>query len=83
MSPLKVAVVGCGHLGTIHARLINSIKDVELVAVVDPDAAARQKVAEENGSYTFPISTGSRHWREQWRNLFRSKFQKLNHTFKI
>ena len=36
MSRLKVAVVGCGHLGSIHARLLNSLEEVELVGVVDP-----------------------------------------------
>ena len=36
MKRLAVAVVGCGHLGTIHARLLAARSDVELVAVVDP-----------------------------------------------
>ena len=45
MSRLKVAVVGCGHLGTIHARLLAAREDVELVAVVDPSAAARDRAA--------------------------------------
>lgn len=45
MSRLRLAVVGAGHLGSIHARLLQSIADVELVGVVDPVASARQKVA--------------------------------------
>ncbi len=49
MSRPRVGVVGCGHLGSIHARLINSIEGVELVAVVDPDERARQRVATECG----------------------------------
>jgi len=44
-----MAVVGCGHLGTIHARLLAARGDVELVAVVDPDAAARERVATAHG----------------------------------
>ncbi len=47
MSRLRVAVVGCGHLGSIHARLLKSLEDVALVGVVDPVATARQRVAAE------------------------------------
>jgi len=42
---LPVAVVGCGHLGGIHARLLAARDDAELVAVVDPDPVARERVA--------------------------------------
>ena len=49
MKRTKVAVVGCGHLGSIHARLLAGRADVELVAVVDPFAASREKVAAEHG----------------------------------
>jgi len=33
---LKVAVIGCGSIGRHHARILSSIPDVELVALVDP-----------------------------------------------
>lgn len=49
MSRLKVAVIGCGHLGSIHARLLAARSDVELVAVVDPSASARDRVAQASG----------------------------------
>lgn len=49
MKRTKVAVVGCGHLGSIHARLLAGRPDVELVAVVDPFAASRDKVAAAHG----------------------------------
>lgn len=45
MTKLKLAVVGAGHLGRIHARLITEMNDAELVGVVDPLPAARDKVA--------------------------------------
>lgn len=45
MTRLRMAVVGCGHLGRIHARLLASLDSVELVAVADPAPAARQSVA--------------------------------------
>jgi predicted dehydrogenase len=34
-NPLKVAVIGVGHLGKEHARLYTQIKNIKLVAVVD------------------------------------------------
>lgn len=47
MSHLKLAVIGAGHLGRIHARLASALPTIELVAVVDPIAAAREAVAGE------------------------------------
>jgi len=44
---LRMGVIGGGHLGTIHTRLLRSIDDVELVGVCDPFPAARQRIAEE------------------------------------
>jgi predicted dehydrogenase len=49
MTRTKVAVVGCGHLGTIHARLLAARDDAELVAVVDPSPEARDRVAAAHG----------------------------------
>ena len=49
MRRTKVAVIGCGHLGVIHARLLAAREDVELVAVVDPLAESRDRVAAAHG----------------------------------
>jgi predicted dehydrogenase len=49
MNPMRIAVVGCGHLGAIHARLLASRSDTELVAVVDPSPEAVARVAGEHG----------------------------------
>lgn len=51
MKPLRTAVVGAGHLGRIHSRLMNQhpASDVEFVAVVDPVTENRLTVAAENG----------------------------------
>lgn len=43
---LKFAVVGAGHLGKIHARLLASLDDVEVVAITDPSDAARAAAAD-------------------------------------
>jgi predicted dehydrogenase len=49
MSRTRVAVVGCGHLGTIHARLLAAREDAQLVAVVDPVPESRDRVAAAHG----------------------------------
>jgi predicted dehydrogenase len=49
MRRIKVGVVGCGHLGAIHARLLADRPDAELVGVVDPVAAVRERVAAAHG----------------------------------
>lgn len=47
MSRLRIGVIGVGHLGKIHARLIRNVEGGELAGVVDPVAAARAAVAAE------------------------------------
>ena len=54
MTRQRVAVVGCGHLGSIHARLLAARDDVELVAVVDPAAESRERVARLHGCTPLP-----------------------------
>ncbi|MDP3921549.1 MAG: Gfo/Idh/MocA family oxidoreductase [Candidatus Omnitrophota bacterium] len=36
-NPLKVAVIGLGHLGKVHARIYRELPEAELVAVCDSD----------------------------------------------
>ena len=45
MTPLPVAVVGVGHLGKEHARILSSMPGVQLVAVIDPNLAQAEGVA--------------------------------------
>jgi predicted dehydrogenase len=47
MTPLRVAVIGCGHLGRIHARIAAGLDEIELVAVADPVAQCRDLAAAE------------------------------------
>ncbi len=42
---LRVAVVGVGHLGRHHARILAQLPDVELVAVVDTNRARADEIA--------------------------------------
>jgi predicted dehydrogenase len=46
----KVAVVGAGVMGANHVRILNSLPEFEVVAVVDPDAQRGQAVAELVGA---------------------------------
>jgi predicted dehydrogenase len=54
VSPLRVAVIGAGHLGRIHARIAAALEEIELIAVADPVAAARDSVAQE--ARTSPVA---------------------------
>ena len=46
---LKLGVVGVGHLGRHHARILAGMEGVELTAVVDSDAARAREVAAATG----------------------------------
>jgi predicted dehydrogenase len=49
---LKVGVLGAGHLGKIHLRLLNQSEKYTLIGFHDPDAINGKKVAVEFG-YTY------------------------------
>lgn len=48
-SPLRVAVVGVGHLGRIHAKIYAENPRAELVGVVDSDVARAREVGADLG----------------------------------
>ena len=47
---LRTAVIGVGYLGRHHARILASLPDVELVAVVDRNAARAEEIAATAGT---------------------------------
>ncbi|MCA9196686.1 MAG: Gfo/Idh/MocA family oxidoreductase [Planctomycetales bacterium] len=47
MSQLQVAVIGAGHLGSIHARLLAERTDIQLVGVVDPSETQRTTLSQQ------------------------------------
>ncbi len=51
--PLKVAIVGVGNIGNIHARVYHAHPDVEIVAVCDIIHERSDKVAEKYGCQGF------------------------------
>lgn len=52
MTRLRLAVIGAGHLGRIHARIAAGLPELELVAVADPAAECRERVAAETSVRT-------------------------------
>ena len=51
--PLRVGVIGVGHLGKHHARILASLPDVELVGVVDTNRPRADEIAAAN--HTRPL----------------------------
>jgi predicted dehydrogenase len=47
---VRVAVVGVGHLGKHHARILSALPGAELVAVVDTNRARAAEIAAANGT---------------------------------
>lgn len=47
---LRMGVIGVGHVGQHHARILAGLPDVDLVAVVDTDAERARAVAADSGT---------------------------------
>ena len=50
-TPLKVGVVGVGHLGKEHARIYRDLPEAELVGISDLDPAKEDKAKELGTTY--------------------------------
>ena len=44
---LKIGVLGAGHLGKIHIRILKNASFAEFVGFYDPSAETRKQVEEE------------------------------------
>ncbi|OAI46930.1 oxidoreductase [Planctomycetaceae bacterium SCGC AG-212-F19] len=53
MARLRLAVIGVGHLGKEHARILAGLPDVELVGVVDINADQAQTIARQHNTRAF------------------------------
>lgn len=53
-SDVRLAVIGAGHLGRIHARLAAQLDNARLAVVVDPDEQACAAAAEPAGAACVP-----------------------------
>jgi len=47
MNDLRIAVIGAGHLGRVHAKLLGQVDGAKLVAISDPFEQARQNAAKQ------------------------------------
>ena len=53
MKQVRVAVVGVGHLGKEHARILAGLPDVELVGVADVSLEQAHAVARKHNTQAF------------------------------
>ena len=53
MTPLKVAVIGCGFFGSMHAEIYSKMNGVELTAVVDVSLSRAKELAARLGTEGF------------------------------
>lgn len=51
---VKIGVLGAGHLGKVHIKLLKGINEAELVGFHDIDPTTSQKVSEQFGIKAFP-----------------------------
>ena len=60
LQPLRVAVIGVGHLGRHHARILSTLEGVTLTAVVDKLADRAAEIAASTGSKALTDSADAR-----------------------
>lgn len=53
MEKLKIGVLGAGHLGRIHIKILKDLEDFELVGFFDPDSEKAEKTKTELGVEPF------------------------------
>ena len=53
MEPLRVGVIGVGHLGRLHAKMLATIDGAHLAGVFDMDPAKAATVAAEFGTRAY------------------------------
>lgn len=53
MSKLKIGVIGTGHLGNLHTKLLKTVENCELTGVFDLDTERASQVANEHGVKAF------------------------------
>jgi predicted dehydrogenase len=51
---LKAGVLGAGHLGKIHLKLLNQSEKYQLIGFFDADTVASEKISDEFGYKSFP-----------------------------
>jgi len=57
-APLRIALIGTGTMGALHARVVSQHQDTELAVVVDPDELAGRSTADAWGTSWLPDLDG-------------------------
>lgn len=52
-APLRIGVVGVGHLGALHAKMLSEMQGVQLAGLFDLDQEKARRVAQESHSSVF------------------------------
>ena len=52
MSKVKVLVVGCGNMGTSHARAYHQMEGFEIAGLVSRKPESSEKLSQEFGGYS-------------------------------
>ena len=50
VKPIRILVVGCGHMGTSHAKAYHQLPDFEIVGVVARGAESRRRLLDALGA---------------------------------
>src|SRR5205814_8725084 len=58
MTPLQIALIGAGSMGSFHARVVSQSGRAVLSAVIDPDRAAGEALAERFDSKWYQELSG-------------------------
>src|SRR5216683_1364613 len=53
MTTLRIGVIGVGHLGKEHARIVSNLAGVQLAGVADLNVAQAEAVAERCGTKAY------------------------------
>src|SRR5258706_3455233 len=53
MNKFPIGVIGVGHLGSLHAKMLSGISSAELIGVSDADMPRAQSVAADAGTEAF------------------------------
>lgn len=53
MERIRAAVIGAGNMGRHHVRILDSMADVDLIAIVDPDTERARSHAETTGATVY------------------------------
>ena len=51
---LRVAIIGAGHMGRLHAQKLAALSEVRLVGIADPDESRGRALAEQHACAFFP-----------------------------